>query len=114
MYLKVYAKGYGGAKGTHVSVFMYMMRGEFDNELKWPFSGSVTVQLLNHRKNGYHKQYDFLFTDAVSANRVLEKDRAETGMVIEKFISHVNEKLWSHHLKHNCLKFSLKYNKPWR
>ena len=30
-------------KGSHVSVFIELMRGEFDRELNWPFQGSITV-----------------------------------------------------------------------
>ena len=39
---------------THVSVYVYLMRGEFDNSLKWPFRGSITIQLLNQQQNKGH------------------------------------------------------------
>ena len=35
-------------KGTHVSVFFVVMRGEYDALLPWPFSHRVTFKLLNH------------------------------------------------------------------
>ena len=47
MCLSVDANGLDEGEGTHVSVFVYLMRGEFDDHLKWPFRGDVTVQLLN-------------------------------------------------------------------
>ena len=34
----------------HVSVFIAIMRGEYDDQLKWPFNGKVTVRLLNIKK----------------------------------------------------------------
>ena len=37
MCLRVYADGNDDGKGTHVSVFVRLMRGEHDNYLKWPF-----------------------------------------------------------------------------
>ena len=37
MCLKVYANGCGDGKGTHVSVYIYLMKGEFDDNLEWPF-----------------------------------------------------------------------------
>ena len=49
MCLKVDANGFGSGKGTHVSVGVYLMRGEFDDHLKWPFNGMVTVQLKRER-----------------------------------------------------------------
>ena len=45
MCLKVDANGFGSEKGTHMSVFVCLMRREFDDHLKWPFSGEVTIQL---------------------------------------------------------------------
>ena len=43
--LTVYANGYGKGKDTHVSVFAHLMRGEFDDNLKWPFQYHVTVAI---------------------------------------------------------------------
>ena len=45
MCLCVYPNGFGEEKGTHVSVAVCLMRGEFDDLLKWPFLGEVTIQL---------------------------------------------------------------------
>ena len=39
--------GYGIGKGTHLSLFFVVMRGEFDNILQWPFTHKVTVKLIN-------------------------------------------------------------------
>ena len=38
--LQVFPNGYRRGKGTHVSLFMYVMQGPFDSLLKWPFRGS--------------------------------------------------------------------------
>ena len=43
--LSVDTNGYGDGKGTHVSVFVCLMRGEFDDLLKWPFRADVTILL---------------------------------------------------------------------
>ena len=45
MCLMVDANGVVGGKGTPVSVLVHLMRGEFDDFLKWPFRGDVTIQL---------------------------------------------------------------------
>ena len=54
MCLSVYANGDGAGKGTHVSVFTRLMHGEFDSHLRWPFRGTVTVQLVNQWKDKKH------------------------------------------------------------
>ena len=35
------------ALGTHVSVFVEILQGRYDSELQWPFSGAVSIVLLN-------------------------------------------------------------------
>ena len=52
MCLKVCANGYGNGRSTHVSVGVNLMRGEFDDRLKWPFNGSITVKLKKQTKPG--------------------------------------------------------------
>lgn len=50
MRMEVYPNGDGGGKGTHVSVFLFMMQGENDNYLPWPFPGAIiTILFLNQR-----------------------------------------------------------------
>ena len=45
--LRLYILGDGIGKGTHMSLFFVVMRGEFDNILQWPFTHKVTFRLLN-------------------------------------------------------------------
>ena len=54
MSIKVYINGNGDGKGTHVSVFVYILEGRNDSKLKWPFIGSVKIELLNQLKDGSH------------------------------------------------------------
>ena len=54
MCLNVYANGFGDGKGTHVSVFTCLMKGENDDNLKWPFRGTITVTLLDQLKSNNH------------------------------------------------------------
>ena len=47
MCLRVYLCGDGIGKGTHISLFVVIMKGEFDDILEWPFSLPITLKLLN-------------------------------------------------------------------
>ncbi len=59
MRMKVYLNGYGTGKGTHISVFLYMMQGENDNYLPWPFQGAViTILFLNQRGIVKNKMFE--------------------------------------------------------
>ena len=59
MYLIVYPAGYGTGKGTHVSILVYLMKGDYDDELNWPFTAEVVVDILNWK--GDHNHYRAVF-----------------------------------------------------
>ena len=44
---RIHLDGDGSGKGTHISVFFVVMRGEFDHKLRWPFRQKVTIMLLD-------------------------------------------------------------------
>ena len=54
MSIKVYANGDGDGKGTHVSVYSTLLEGRYDNQLHWPFLGTVTYELLNQLRDYNH------------------------------------------------------------
>ena len=86
--LAVHANGVGVGEGTHVSVFVYLMKNENDDSLKWPFSGNITVQLLNWREDKGHVEGILDNTIPDCCNRVAVGERAVSGMRYRQFISH--------------------------
>ena len=59
--LYVYPNSDGIGSGTHLSVYAQRMRGEYDNELEWPFEGDIRVELLNWRADkNHHSRYNWL------------------------------------------------------
>ena len=49
--LQVISSGGSYGTGTHVGVCVYLKKGEYDESLKWPFNGEITLQLLNWRED---------------------------------------------------------------
>lgn len=47
--LRLYLNGDGMGKGTHVSLFLVIMRSEYDNLLQWPFTKKVKFTLINQQ-----------------------------------------------------------------
>ena len=45
--LRMYPNGDGIGKGTHLSLFFLLMKGEYDNTMEWPFTHKVTFKLQN-------------------------------------------------------------------
>ena len=114
MCLRVDADGKGDGKGTHVSVLAYLMRGEFDDVLKWPFRGHVVIQLCNQLQDKYHRWYTIDFsetTDARITGRVTSAERAESGWGCHTFIPHnalnFNPTTNCQYLKNDCLYFQI-------
>ena len=60
--LQVYPNGDGDGSGSHLSVYAQLMRGEYDNELEWPFEGEIRVELLNWREDKNHHSHIINFT----------------------------------------------------
>ena len=109
MCLNIEANGWGGGKGTHVGVAVYMMRGEFDNHLQWPFKGVVKVQLINQREGGDHVEWNIVKEDK-GFLRVIEGVRSRTGHGLSNFISHSDlykPEEGKEYLKNDALKFKI-------
>ena len=74
--LEVYASGYSNGKGTHVSVFLRLMRGPYDNELQqsghWPLRGTFTIELLNQFNDNDHYKCEVIFSTYTSMNVLKE------------------------------------------
>ena len=112
MCLKVYAIGNSKGAGTHVSVYVYLMRGENDNELKWPFQGDITIQLLNQKRGQEHVEhlihFDGCAITAGCAARVTSGEYATYGGGMAHFITHTAVESSTgtiQYLHNDCLKW---------
>ena len=95
--------------GTHVTVYVFMMRGEFDDQLKWPFRGVITIQLLNQDRDEGHFTATAVCHDGTSkliARRVEGRVRSAHGQCFSPSVSHTE--LQPKYLKNNCLRFRIK------
>uniref|UniRef100_A0A8D0AAY9 TNF receptor-associated factor n=1 Tax=Sander lucioperca TaxID=283035 RepID=A0A8D0AAY9_SANLU len=54
MCARVYLNGDGMGKGTHLSLFFVVMRGEYDALLPWPFKQKVTLMLMDQGPTRKH------------------------------------------------------------
>ena len=65
MCLRVDANGNGDDNGTHLSVFVSLMQGEFVDQLKWPFRGKIQIKLVNQEKDRDHVVKTVKFTESI-------------------------------------------------
>ena len=75
------ANGYDDGNGTHVSVSSNLIEGHHDNQLHWPFRGTVTYELLNQMGDDNHHNRISTFT---------LRDNMKVGSIIgiTKFLPH--------------------------
>eukprot|EP00057_Strongylocentrotus_purpuratus_P013146 XP_011667620.1 PREDICTED: TNF receptor-associated factor 3 [Strongylocentrotus purpuratus] len=59
MCARIYLNGDGIGKGTHVSLFFVVMKGDYDALLPWPFSQKVTLMLLDQETGRRHLSDSF-------------------------------------------------------
>ncbi|NWT00600.1 TRAF1 factor, partial [Mionectes macconnelli] len=64
--LRVYLNGDGTGKGTHMSLFFVVMKGDYDALLPWPFRHKVTFMLLD--QNNREHVIDAFRPDLASAS----------------------------------------------
>ena len=59
MKLRFYINGNGEGYGTHLSIFLVILKGDYDALLDWPFEQKV-YPLHNHIVHGYIKSDYFV------------------------------------------------------
>ena len=88
--LYVYANGCGSGKGTHISVYTCLMKGEFDESLKWPFRGVIAIQLLDQVTGVNHVTREVTYRDSTPDGyciRVTSREWSD-GWGYPRFIAH--------------------------
>ena len=86
MCLRLYIMGDGISKGTHLSLFFVVMRGEFDNVLQWPFTHKVTFKMINQA--GGRDIVDTFQPDPMSSSFRKPKSDMNIASGCPRFISH--------------------------
>ena len=96
------AYGTDSGKGTHLSLGVGLIRGEYDQKLKWPFRGIIVVQLLSQEdKDHYTRIFDVPPLEL--AGRVQDAERTDNVWGYHKFIPHT-ELVQSKYTKYDSIK----------
>ena len=45
--MMMYPNGVNGGVGSHVAIYVHMIQGENDDRLQWPFTGVITLSILD-------------------------------------------------------------------
>lgn len=124
MCICIIANGTGNARG-YVSVGAYCMKGMNDDHLPWPFTGTVTVELLNQSDNKHHHSVNISITiapdDQISQEVKEKASNSGLGLTFPCYISHaaIDDKIQKpRYLINDCLYFRIsvetsKSSKTW-
>ena len=114
MCINVIANGCGFRKMTHVSVYLFLMPGIFDDDLEWPFRGHITIELVNrlNRTSNIVKEIHFSEnSDRATVGKVTSGVRAVRGRGWDEFIAcsklNYNAYKQTQYLKHDSLIFRI-------
>ena len=109
---KMCLKVFPNDQGTSIDVGVCLMRGEFDEQLKWPYQGKVTVKAINQLQDKEHYTETIDSSSCTSADvisRVTNGERAPKGWFNKHVLTHgdlnYNPAKNCQFLKDNCLHF---------
>ncbi|XP_062520091.1 TNF receptor-associated factor 4-like isoform X3 [Corticium candelabrum] len=87
----VYPNGSGKGKGSHVSVFLVIMKGDFDHQLHWPFPHSYRLTVTDQQPDGKNVSWLIDPTEqGPDSKKHFERKTKQTltGYGFRTFISH--------------------------
>jgi hypothetical protein len=90
-YITVYPNGRKEGKGSHMAVYVALIKGDFDEELQWPFKGNCHVSLLDQDNCGrvHTRAFDALaLLPAAMKNFDKPVSFQNEGRGWQKYISH--------------------------
>jgi len=91
--VNVYPNGSGLGKNTHLSVFIFVMKGEYDAILHWPFEMKVKFTIIDQQEDPAENVTQQFVPDITLSNFARPVNAQNMGRGFDKFISH--EKLHS-------------------
>ena len=107
-HVAIATNGLNAAKNTHVSVAIYLMRGSFDSQLRWPFQGRLTIQLLD-QTGANHITHVVDFSSVVHSQACKRvpfwRDASGSGLCKTFFVAHSD--LSPNYLVDDCLYFQV-------
>ena len=108
--LAVYANGYDSGKDTHVSVYLTLMAGEYDDQLEWPFVGKIGIEILNWSEDKRHHRKTLSVVSSFCFIKVTE-GRFGQRKGYRQFIPHsslaCSSEQNTEYLQEDCLRFKV-------
>jgi len=88
--VKMYPYGTGSGMDTHLSVFIVVMKGEYDSILPWPFKKKVKVTLIDQQEDPFERENVTRSLNPANHSKRLDRPTTEqnVGSGFSRFLSH--------------------------
>ena len=88
MRMSVWPDGRYHGKGTHVSIYFHLMRGEYDSYLRWPIRGRITLRIVNHDGPKDFRESIVINESNKSSRRVFNAEMSKDAVGYARCIPH--------------------------
>ena len=88
-----YPNGFGIGKGSHVSVHLAVMKGDFDHQLQWPFPCSYRLTVIDQQPDGENISVLVDPTEGGPDSKECYERKTKKSLIgwgFSKFISHLD------------------------
>ena len=88
--LQISPNGTGNGKNTHLSLFLIIMKGEYDATLTWPFYKKSTFTLIDQQENEHNREniVESFFSGPKLSSYARPVEKENIGRGLAKFVSH--------------------------
>ena len=96
MCVRIHLNRDGMGKGTHISLFFVIMRGQYDAILPWPFKQKVTLMLLDQNNNEHVIDHLKLEPNSASFRRPQSAMNVASGIPLFCPLSRLEDRRYAH------------------
>ena len=92
MIMEVNPNGWANAKGSHLSLFIHLMKGEYDSILSWPFQHKIKITLIDQHEEEGNRQDVSMFIAPHPLSDSFQRPVKEVNPALgfPKFVSHAD------------------------
>ena len=90
--IQIRPNGFSIGENTHLSLYLVIMKGEYDATLTWPFDKKYTLTLMDQQENE-HDRENIVFTispDSMASSFQRPVENETVGRGRHQFVSHEN------------------------
>lgn len=100
---KAFLGGDGDARGTHLSLYVIIMQGPWDDIMPWPFRHKFIISLLDQRNISHKVHINEHFSPNASSSFQKPTTVMNVGAGVTKFVSHADIEANNTYLNHDAI-----------